>query len=84
MKGAFLAMISPIFFSILASVFGLERLLLGEVVVEAVLDHGADGHLRAGPQRLHRFRHHVRGVVPDQLERFRVGARDEIDRRRPW
>ena len=55
----------------LAEIVGLERLRLGEVVVEAVLDHRADRHLRAGPQRLHGFGHDVRGVVPDQLERFR-------------
>ena len=64
----------------LGEIVGVERLLLGEVVVEAVLDHGADRHLRARPQRLHGLRHDVRGVVPDQLERFRVGARDELDR----
>ena len=65
----------------LRNVFRLERLLLGEIVEEAVLDDGADRHLRAGPQRLDRFGHHVRGVVPDQLQGFRVRARDELDRR---
>ena len=64
----------------LGEVVGVERLLLGEVVEEAVLDHRADGHLGAGPQRLHGLRHHVRGVVPDQLQRFRVGAGDDLDR----
>ena len=64
----------------LRNVFRLERLLLGEVVEEAVVDHRADGHLGAGPQRLHGFRHDVRGVVPDQLQGCRIGAGDEIDR----
>ena len=58
-----------------------ERLGLGEIVEEAVLDHRADRHLRAGKQRLHGLRHHVRAVVPDQLERFGIGARDEFDAR---
>ena len=57
----------------------MERLLLGEVVEEAVLDHRADGHLGAGPQRLHGFRHHVRGIVPDQLQRLGIGAGDDLD-----
>src|SRR5262249_39481941 len=41
-------------------VFGGERLGLGEVVVEAVLDGGTDGDLHAGEQPLHRLSHHVR------------------------
>ena len=39
-----------------------------EVVVEAVLDRGADGDLRAGEQPLHGVGHHVRGRVADDLE----------------
>ena len=61
-------------------VVGVERLLLVEVVEVPVLDHRADGHLRAGPQRLHGFRHDVRGIVTDQLQRLRIGAGDELDR----
>ena len=61
-------------------VVGVERFLLVEVVEEPVLDHRADGHLRAGPQRLHGFRHDVRGIVTDQLQRLRIGAGDELDR----
>lgn len=57
----------------------MERLGLREVVVETVFDNGADRHLRAGPQRLHRFRHDVRGVMPDQFQRGSIRARDEID-----
>ena len=49
-KGASRLMISCIFASILREIVGVERLLLGEVVEEAVLDHRADGHLSAGPQ----------------------------------
>ncbi len=63
----------------LGEIVGMERVLLGEVVIEAVLDHGADRDLRLRPQRLHRLRHDVRGVVPDELERFRVRAGDEFD-----
>ncbi len=78
-KGLSRAMISRIFFSIAAQVVGRERLVAGEVVIEAVLDHRADGHLRAGPQRLHGLGQHVRGVVADQLQRARVVAGDEFD-----
>ena len=56
-----------------------ERLVAEEVVIEAVLDHRADGDLRAGPQRLHGFGQHVRGVVADQFERARVVAGEELD-----
>src|SRR5207249_3229736 len=56
-----------------------ERLVAEEVVIEAVLDHGADGDLRAGPERLHRFREHMRAVVPDQLEAARILASEELD-----
>ena len=38
-----------------------------EVVVEAVLDHRADGVLRAGPQPAHRLGHDVGGRVPQHL-----------------
>ena len=60
-------------------VFQRERLVAEEVVIKTILDHRADGHLRARPQRLHRFRHDVRGVVPDQLQRARVVAVDEFN-----
>ncbi len=60
-------------------ILGRERLVAEEVVVETVLDHRADGHLGAGPERLHRFGEHVRGVVADQLERARVLAGEEFD-----
>ena len=60
-------------------IFRRERLVAEEVVIEAVLDHRADGHLRARPQRLHRFGQHMRGVMPDQFQRARVVAVDEFD-----
>ena len=56
-----------------------ERLVAEEVVVKPVLDHRADGDLRARPQRLHRFGQHMRGVMPDQLQRARIVAIDEFD-----
>jgi hypothetical protein len=55
-------------------VFGRERLRLGEVVVEAVLDGGADGHLDVGEQTLHRLSHHVRGGMTEGRERSRVAV----------
>jgi hypothetical protein len=58
-----------------------EGLLAVEVVVEAVLDDRADGHLRAGKESLHRLGQNVGAVVPDELERTRVLARDELDLR---
>ncbi len=60
-------------------VFQRERLVAREVVIKAVLDHRADGHLRARPQALHGFGQYVGGIMPDQLERARVLARDEFD-----
>ena len=60
-------------------VFRRERLVAEEIVIEAVLDHRPDGHLRAGPERLHGFRQHMRGIVPDQFQRARVVAVEEFD-----
>ena len=60
-------------------ILGRERLVAEEVVVEAVLDHRADGDLGARPQRLHGFGQHMRGVVADQLERARILAAEELD-----
>jgi len=44
-------------------VFGGERRGLQEIVVEAVLDGGADGDPDLGEELLHRLRHDVRGRV---------------------
>jgi hypothetical protein len=46
-----------------------------EVVVEAILDRGADRDLHAGVQLHHGRGEHVRGVVPDQLQRARAARR---------
>jgi hypothetical protein len=62
----------------LRHIVGMKRLRLGKVVKEAVLDHGADGHLRARPQRLHGFGHHVRRIVTNELQRFGVCARHDF------
>ena len=63
----------------LRQVVGGERLVPEEVVVEAVFDHRADGHLRAGVKLLHRLGHHVRRVVANKLERARIVARHDLD-----
>ena len=60
-------------------VFRGERLVAEEVVVEAVLDGRADGHLGARPQALHRFGEHVGAIVPDQFQRARIVTGDEVD-----
>ncbi len=59
-------------------VFGREGLIAGKIVIEAVLDHRADGDLGAGPEFLHGFGEHVRGIVPDQFQRARVVAGDDL------
>ncbi len=56
-----------------------ERLVAEEVVVEAVLDHRSDGHLRTRPQCLHRLRQDMGAVVPNEFERTRVFARKKFD-----
>ena len=65
----------------LGQIVGREGLVAREVVIEAVLDHRADGDLRAGVELLHGLGHHMRRVVADQLERFRVVARQDADAR---
>jgi hypothetical protein len=57
-----------------------EGLVAGEVIIKAVLDRGADRHLRAGEQRLHRLRQYMGGVVADHLQRLGILPRDEGDR----
>ena len=65
----------------LRQVFGRERFVAREIVIEAVLDRRADGHLGAGIELLHRHGEHMRHVVADQLQRFRVFLRDDADLR---
>ena len=59
---------------------GREGLIPSEIVIEAVLDHWADGHLRARIELLHGFGHDMRRIVADKLERRRVLARENADR----
>ncbi len=62
-------------------ILGRERRVAEEVVIEAVFDDRADGHLRARPQSLHGLGQHMRGVVADQLQRARIVAIEELDLR---
>ena len=48
---------------------------LSEIVVEAVLDGGADGDLDLGEELLHRLGHHVRGRVAER----RQGLRETVE-----
>ncbi len=52
----------------LAQILGRERLLPVEVVEPAVIPHRPDGDLHLRPDFLHRPRHDVRKVVPDQFQ----------------
>ena len=56
-----------------------EVFVARKIVIEAVLDHRADGHLRAGIKLLHGLRHDMRRVVPDQRERFWILSREDAD-----
>ncbi len=58
-----------------------ERRLAREVVVEAVLDRGADGDLRAGVELLDHAREDVGGVVAGDLQRLRALRRDDLELR---
>ena len=60
-------------------VFRRERPLVGEVVIEAVLDHRADRHLRVGKELLHRVREQMRGGVADDLEPVGILVGDDRD-----
>src|SRR5207247_373691 len=56
-------------------VLGCEAARALEVVVEAVLDHRADGDLGLGEEALHGLRHQVRRGVSEDLEaRWRLGG----------
>ena len=65
----------------LREVLGRERLVAGEIVIEAVLDRRAEGDLRAGIELLHRLGQHMGAVVAQQLERVGVILGDDLD---PW
>ena len=61
----------------LLEILGRERPLEREVVVEAVLDHRADGHLRLRVDSLHGHGEQVRGRMADDVERRRILLRDD-------
>src|SRR5205085_14859 len=58
-------------------VLGREGPLVREVVIEAFVDHRADGHLRIGEELLYRIGEEMRGGMPDELQALRVPARDD-------
>ena len=58
-------------------VVGGERLVAGEVVVEAVLDGGPDGDLRLGMKLLDRLGEDVRRVVAQEVEPVGLGSGDD-------
>ena len=60
-------------------VIGGEGRLAIKVVIETVLDHRADGDLRARIKRLHRLGQHMGAIVADELERAGILAADEFD-----
>ena len=61
-------------------IFGREGSLVGEVVVETIFDHRADGHLRIGEQGLHGLREQVRRRVTDDLEGIGMLFGDDFER----
>jgi hypothetical protein len=63
-----------------SQVLGRERALVGEVVVEAVLDDRADGDLGLGKQLLHRIGQQVRRAVADDLQAVGVLVGDDGQR----
>ena len=54
-----------------------ERALVREVVVETVVDHGADGDLRFREQFLDGIGQQVGGRVADDVQAFRILVRDD-------
>ncbi len=61
-------------------VFGRERALEREIVVEAVLDHRSDRHLRVGEELLHRIGEQMRRRMADDVEAFGVLVGDNRHR----
>jgi hypothetical protein len=60
-----------------SGVFRRERALVGKVVVEAVLDHRADRHLRFGKQLFHRVGQQVRRRVAQDLQAIGILVGDD-------
>ena len=58
-------------------ILGSETALEGEVVIETVLDHRADGHLGVGEQFLHRLGQEVGGGVADDFQPLGVLVGDD-------
>jgi hypothetical protein len=54
-----------------------ERPLVGEVVIEAVLDHRTDRDLRVGEEILHRIGQQVRRRMADHVQAFRILGRQD-------
>ena len=63
----------------LREILGREGMITGKIVVEPRLRRGTEGHLDVREQFLGGFRHRVRGVVAQQLQSFRRGARDDCN-----
>jgi hypothetical protein len=51
-----------------------KRRIARKIVIEAVVDRGANGDLRAGIKRLDRHGQNMGGIVPDHFQRFDVLA----------
>ncbi len=64
----------------LRQVVGREGALVGEVVIEAVVDHRADRDLRAGEQALHGLRQQVRGGMAQDIQRLGALLGDDLER----
>ena len=63
----------------LGQIFRREGLIAGEVVIEAVLDRRADGHLSARIKLLHRLGQKMRRVMADQFQRLVILLGDDAD-----
>ncbi len=63
-------------------ILGRERPLVRKIVVEAVLDHRADRHLRVGKQLLHRVGEQVRGRMAQHVEAVGILVGDDRERSR--
>ena len=63
----------------LGQVVERERFGAREIVIEAVLDIGTDGHLGVGKQFLHRLGQDVGGVVADGVQRLRPLPGNDFD-----
>ena len=61
-------------------IFRGEGLLAVKVVIEAIFNGRADGHLGAGKQFLHGLGHDMGGVVADQLKSVRVFTGNDLHR----